>query len=101
MILQKNNSIEDKINEILTEMSLEEKVSLCHGNSKFTIASIPRLGIDELTMSDGPHGVRRDIARDSWEPLNLSTDDCTYLPTEIALAATWNEELAYTFGTVL
>ena len=82
--------IEKKIAMLLGEMTLEEKVSLCHANSKFTVASVERLGIEELTMSDGPHGVRPELDRHSWRNLRRSEDACTYLPTGTALAATWN-----------
>lgn len=93
--------IEEQINKLLKAMTLEEKVSLCHANSKFTIASIERLGIDELVMSDGPHGVRQDMERDSWTKLDRPENACTYLPTGTALAATWNPELGKIYGQVL
>ena len=92
---------EMRIEELLKEMTLEEKVSLCHANSKFAIASVERLGIDELTMSDGPHGVRPEVERDSWKCLNRPEDACTYLPTGTALAATWNPQLGRLYGEVL
>lgn len=92
---------EMRIEELLKEMTLEEKVSLCHANSKFAIASVERLGIDELTMSDGPHGVRPEVERDSWKCLNRPEDACTYLPTGTALAATWNPQLGRLYGAVL
>ncbi len=93
--------IESKIEELLSQMTLEEKVAFCHANSKFTSAGLERLGIEELTMSDGPHGVRPEVARDSWDCLNRPEDDCTYLPTGTALAATWNPELGSVFGETL
>ncbi len=96
-----NAAIETRVEELLAQLTTEEKVSLCHANSKFTIAPVERLGIEELTMSDGPHGVRHEIARDSWSSLNWDNDFCTYLPTNTALAATWNPALGETFGKVL
>lgn len=57
---------EQKIEEMLGKMTLEEKVSLCHANSNFTVAAIERFGIDELFMSDAPHGVRSKVIRDGW-----------------------------------
>lgn len=94
-------NIEAKIDKLLSFMTLEEKVSLCHANSKFTISGIERLGIPPLSMSDGPHGVREELERDSWQPANRTDDFGTYLPTETALAATWNPEKAAVFGKVL
>ena len=86
---------------VLKEMTIEEKVSLCHANSKFTVAGIERLGIPELSLSDGPHGIRSEIAKHDWTCLNREEDRCTYLPTETALAATFNPSLARKFGEVL
>lgn len=92
---------EKKIDELLEKMTLEEKVAMCHANSKFASAGVERLGIDELTMMDGPHGVRSDVEKDSWACLNREEDKCTYLPTETALASTFNPELARRFGETL
>ncbi len=92
---------ENKIEQLVSSMTLEEKVSFCHANSKFTSAGVDRFGIDELTMSDGPHGVRPDYERNSWLCLNKPEDDCTYLPTATALAATWNQDLGRAFGETL
>jgi beta-glucosidase len=95
------SSIEWRIDALMEQMTLQEKVSLCHAGSKFAVAAIPRLGIPEFWMSDGPHGVRHEICRDSWDPVDTEEDRSTYLPTGIALAATWNTETARRFGTVL
>jgi beta-glucosidase len=94
-------SIEKRVAELMAQLTLVEKVSLCHAGSKFAVAAIPRLGIPEFWMSDGPHGVRHEICRDSWDPVDTEEDRSTYLPTGIALAATWNPEVAHRFGTVL
>ncbi len=79
--------------DLLSRLTLEEKISLIHADSKFTTPAIPRLGIPRRWMSDGPHGVREDIGPDTWEPQKRSDDYSTYMPTGIALAATWNPEL--------
>lgn len=94
-------TIEAKVEELLNELTLEEKVALCHANSIFTSNGVSRLGIDELTMMDGPHGVRSEPERNNWQCLNREEDKCTYLPTETALAATFNPELAGVFGETL
>ena len=93
--------IEERIDEILSQMTVEEKCAMCRANSKFTSGGIERLGFGELKMSDGPHGVREEYERHKWIPLNRKEDHCTYLPTGSALASTWNEELAYSFGDSL
>ena len=85
----------------LGQMTREEKLGLCHGNSIFTIAGVPRLGLPELTMSDGPHGVRRELRRNEFVPVGNVDDATTYLPVGIALGATWSMDRAYEFGDVL
>ena len=57
--------IEQRITNLMVQMTLAEKVSLCHAGSKFAVGAIPRLGIPEFWMSDGPHGVRHEICRDA------------------------------------
>lgn len=93
--------LEKNVEALLAQLTLEEKVALCHANSKFSSNGVERLGIGELTMSDGPHGVRPEVERDSWKSLDRPEDACTYLPTGTALAATWNPELAERYGRVL
>ena len=94
-------AVEQMVERLLGQMTLEEKVELCHAGSKFAVNGNARLGIPEFTMSDGPHGVRREINRDNWDFVQTESDYSTYLPTGTALAATWNLELAYRFGEVL
>ncbi|MDA3963165.1 MAG: glycoside hydrolase family 3 C-terminal domain-containing protein [Planctomycetota bacterium] len=94
-------AIENRVDELLSKMTLAEQVLLCHAGSKFAVSPIERLGIPEWSMSDGPHGVRREIARDSWDPAEGVDDLASYLPTGTALAATWNPELARLHGEVL
>ncbi|KAA3439455.1 glycoside hydrolase family 3 C-terminal domain-containing protein [Rufibacter hautae] len=95
-----NMSHEAQINELISKMTLEEKVNMIHGVSSFTSGGVPRLGIPEMVMSDGPHGVRPEHGRD-WALDNAGNDSSTYLPTGVGLAATWNPELGYAFGEVL
>ncbi len=95
-----NPKIEAKIKALLSQMTLEEKVGMIHGNSSFTSAGVERLGIPELIMSDGPHGVRPEHGRD-WILDEGVEDSGTYLPTGINLAATWNTDLGYQYGAVL
>ncbi len=93
--------IEKQIDLIMSKMSLHEKVEMCHANSRMTSAGVPSQGIDELTMNDGPHGVREENLRYSWKTQGRTDDFCTYLPTGSALAATWNPEFGYLHGKVL
>lgn len=89
-----------KINSLIKKMTLQEKVNMIHGNSSFTSAGVPRLGIPELVTSDGPHGVRLEHGR-GWGNSQNVNDSGTYLPVGIALAATWNTKLGFEFGEVL
>ncbi len=87
-----------EINRLMAKLTLEEKVSMLHGNSMFATGGVPRLGIPELKMADGPLGVREEISRNSWAAAGWTNDFATYYPAAGALAATWNTGLAYTFG---
>lgn len=83
------------------ELTLAEKVQLCHAGTLFSVRGIARLGIPGMVMSDGPHGVRQELADDTWTVRGDCDDSCSYLPTGTALAATWNPGLARRHGTVL
>jgi len=96
-----DNKQEARINALVGQMTLQEKVSLLHGNSKFYVAAIKRLGIPEWALSDGPHGVRAEIDRDDWGYAGWTNDSATCFPPGTALAATWNPRLAYERGLVL
>lgn len=89
------------VESMLSQLTQEEKVSLCHAATKFSNAPVKRLGIPAMEMSDGPHGVRQEISRDSWEPAGWDDDHSTYLPTGTAQAATWNRQVMRDSGRVL
>lgn len=90
--------IEERVKDALSRMTLEEKVAMCHAQSKFSSPGVPRLGIPELWMSDGPHGVREEIQWGSWSNAGWTNDSCTAFPALTCLAATWNPELAALYG---
>jgi len=92
------NSIEEKIDSILFLLTTEEKVALCHAQSKFSTKGVERLGIPGLWMSDGPHGVRAEIQWDSWDYAGWTNDSITAFPALTCLAATFNPELAGEYG---
>lgn len=93
--------MEKRIEKLIKKMTLEEKVGLLHGNSKFYVAGVERLGIPEWSLSDGPHGVRAEINRHDWAYAGWTNDFASYFPTGTAFAAAWNPELAYRRGEVL
>lgn len=90
--------IEERVKDALGRMTLEEKVALCHAQSKFSSPGVQRLGIPELWMSDGPHGVRMEINWNDWGHSNWTNDSVTAFPALTALAATWNPELSGIYG---
>ncbi len=92
---------ESLIEEVLSRLTLEEKVGMIHGDGFFRTKAVERLGIPSLVTSDGPMGVRMEFYNDKWIPLGKSDDYVTYIPSNSALAATWNPQLAYESGKVL
>ncbi|MEH0153289.1 glycoside hydrolase family 3 C-terminal domain-containing protein [Limibacter armeniacum] len=98
---QENREIESKIDSIMSLMTLEEKVAMCHAQSKFSSPGVPRLGIPEVWMSDGPHGVRGEINWDNWGYANWTNDSITAFPALTALASTFNPELSHQYGVAI
>ena len=94
-------SIDQRVANALSLMTLQEKVALCHAQSKFSSAGVPRLGIPEIYMSDGPHGIRAEMNWGNWEYAGWTSDSCTAFPSLNCLAASWNPSLAYEFGAAL
>jgi beta-glucosidase len=98
---KKDNLYDEKIESLIKQLTIEEKVGMIHGSGMFTNGGVPRLGIPELMMSDGPCGVRMEINRDNWGSPNWTNDNGTYFPAQTALAATWDTALSRVFGTSL
>ncbi len=95
---QNNDAMEEKIENILSQLTLEEKVAMCHAQSKFSTKGVERLGIPEIWMSDGPHGVRAEISWDDWAYAGWTNDSITAFPALTCLASTFNPELAKDYG---
>ncbi len=89
---------EQKIESIIKDMTLEEKIAMLHGKHMFSSEGIPRMGIADIEYADGPFGIREEMEPHSWNSLNLATDHATFFPTGSALAATWSPEWAYAYG---
>lgn len=90
--------IETRVKDALSRLTLEEKIALIHAQSKFSSPGVPRLGIPDLVVNDGPQGVRDEIMWDSWDSAGHTDDSCTAYPALTSLAATWNRALAYRYG---
>lgn len=91
-------TIEDRIEDALVRMTLQEKINIIHAQSKFSAPGVPRLGIPEIWCTDGPMGVRPEVLWDEWEQARWTNDSCTAFPSLTALAATWNPEMARLYG---
>jgi beta-glucosidase len=96
--LDVDQPLEDRVEDALKRMTLEEKVAMLHAQSKFSAAGVPRLGIPENWTSDGPHGIRTEVYWDAWESAGWTNDSCIAFPALTCLAATWNPEMAALFG---
>ena len=92
--LDDSKPVEARVEDLLSRLTLEEKVALVHADSSFSVAGVPRLGLDKLVMDDGPLGVRAE-GRDQQAPVD---DFSTAMPATLGLAATWNPELAVAYG---
>jgi beta-glucosidase len=93
-----------RVADLLSRMTLEEKDMLLHASGTFPTAAIPRLGIPERWMDDGPNGVREEIQLNSFGdvyPHTDLTDASTAFPSGIGLAATWNPDLAKAEGQAI
>lgn len=93
-----SEAIETKIDQIISSLTLDEKVAMCHAQSKFSSPGVERLGIPELWMSDGPHGVRGEIKWDDWGYANWTNDSITAFPALTCLASTFNPNLSKDYG---
>lgn len=91
-------NIEAQVEKTLGKMTLEEKIAIIHAQSKFTSAGVPRIGIRQLNMDDGPHGVREELEWNSWSPARWTNDSVVAFPSLTCLAATWNRDLSQRYG---
>ena len=90
--------IEERVKDALSRMTTQEKIQVLHAQSKFTSAGVPRLGIRQLNMDDGPHGVREELEWNSWRVAKWTNDAIVAFPSLTCLAATWNRDLSTLYG---
>lgn len=90
-----------QIDDIISRMTLDEKVNMLHAKHMFVSAGVERLGIADIRYADGPFGIREEMQPDGWMPLGWVNDKATFFPTGSALAATWSPELAYAYGSAI
>lgn len=96
--LNPNAPIEERVEDALSRMTLEEKVGMTTAQSKFSSRGVPRLGIPEVWHTDGPHGIRPEVLWDEWDQAGWTNDSCTAFPALINLAATWDKEMSLLYG---
>lgn len=96
--LDESKPIEERVEDALPRLTLKEKIALVHAQSKFSSAGVPRLGIPEFWMTDGPHGVRPEVLWDEWDQAGWTNDSCVAFPALTCLAATWNPEMSLLYG---
>ncbi|MCC8187723.1 MAG: glycoside hydrolase family 3 C-terminal domain-containing protein [Bacteroides sp.] len=96
--LDDTKPVEERIEDALSRMTLEEKIGMIHAQSKFSSPGVPRLGIPEFWTTDGPHGIRPEVLWDEWEQAGWTNDSCIAFPALTGLAATWNEEMSLLYG---
>ncbi len=93
--------LEERVQDALSRMTTHEKIQILHAQSKFTSAGVPRLGIRQLMMSDGPHGVRAEVDWNSWNTANWTNDSIVAFPSLTCLAASWNRSLSAVYGNAV
>ena len=99
--LDESKPIEQRIDDALSRMTLDEKIAVIHAQSKFSSPGVKRLGFPDLWTDDGPHGVRPDVLWDEWVQAGQTNDSCVAFPALTCLAATWNPRLARLYGESL
>ncbi|MDO5394466.1 MAG: glycoside hydrolase family 3 C-terminal domain-containing protein [Bacteroidales bacterium] len=91
--------LEERVEDALSRMTVQEKINIIHAQSKFSSRGVPRLGIPDLWCTDGPHGIRPEVLWDQWEQAAWSNDSCVAFPALTCLAATWNPDMSRLYGT--
>jgi beta-glucosidase len=99
--LDETKPLEQRIDDALSRMTLDEKIAVIHAQSKFSSPGVGRLGFPDLWTDDGPHGVRPDVLWDEWRQAGQTNDSCVAFPALTCLAATWNPAMARLYGESL
>ena len=101
LYLDETKPIEQRVEDALGRMTLDEKIAVIHAQSKFSAPGVKRLGIPDMWTDDGPHGVRPDVLWDEWVQAGQTNDSCVAFPALTCLAATWNPLMARLYGVSL
>lgn len=101
LYLDANAPMESRVQDALSRMTTHEKIQIIHAQSKFTSAGVPRLGIRQLNMDDGPHGVREELEWNTWKVAKWTNDSVVAFPSLTCLAATWNPAMSALYGNAV
>ena len=96
--LDDSKPVEERVEDALSRMTLEEKIAVTHAQSKFCSPGVARLGIPEFWMTDGPHGLRPEVLWDEWDQAGWTNDSCVAFPALTCLAATWDTDMSMLYG---
>ena len=96
--LDETKNIEERVEDALSRMTLDEKIAVIHAQSKFSSPGVKRLGFPDFWTDDGPHGVRPDVLWDEWEQAGQTNDSCVAFPALTCLAASWNPQMSRIYG---
>ena len=96
--LDDSKPVEERVEDALSRMTLEEKIAVTHAQSKFCSPGVARLGIPEFWMTDGPHGIRPEVLWDEWDQAGWTNDSCVAFPALTCLAATWDADMSMLYG---
>lgn len=96
--LDATKPVEERVEDALSRLTLQEKVAMTHAQSKFSSPGVARLGIPDFWMTDGPHGIRPEVLWDEWEQAGWTNDSCVAYPALTCLAATWSPEMSLLYG---
>ncbi len=97
------HDIKTKIEEVLLKLSLEEKIALTYGASFWQTRPVPKLGVPAVTMSDGPHGLRKqNIGEQGEDMLGVNpSEPATCFPTGVSIGSSWDTHLAGKLGEAI
>ena len=96
--LDDSKPVEERVEDALSRMTLEEKIAVTHAQSKFCSPGVARLGIPEFWMTDGPHGIHPEVLWDEWDQAGWTNDSCVAFPALTCLAATWDTDMSMLYG---
>jgi beta-glucosidase len=99
--LDKALPVEARIDDLISRLTLDEKIGLVHASGLFRSGGVERLGVPSLWTDDGPQGVREEVGVTSWTAAGRTDDFATALPPGLTVAATWNTDLAEACGKVI